>query len=248
MSQCQNTVIYGASSTIAQAIAKKLASKGDSFFLVARNPKKLEAIQSDLQARGAQQVGIFCTDLNDFTHHKDSWLAAQNLLGTIHRVILCHGVLGSQSLAEKDYQTAETEIKTNFLSYVSILTMVANQMETDGIGQIVIISSVAGDRGRRSNYIYGTSKAALTTFSSGLRNRLHRAGVQVLTVLPGFVSTAMTDHLDKNFLFASPDRVAQDVVMAMAKGKDVLYTPKFWRWIMLCIKLLPEFLFKRMRL
>lgn len=248
MSYSQNNVIYGASSTMAQALSKKLAIRGDGFFLVGRNPNKLEAIQKDLIARGARQVELCAADLSDFTGHKKIWLDALEKLGTIHRVIMFHGVLGSQQLSEKDYVTAEAELRTNFLSYVSILTPIASEFEANGTGHIIVVSSVAGDRGRASNYIYGTSKAALTAFTSGLRNRLFKSGVKVLTVKPGLVSTAMTDHLTKNRLFASSERVADDVIEAMDKGKDVVYTPKFWRWMMLIIKMIPEAIFKRLKL
>jgi short-subunit dehydrogenase len=134
------------------------------------------------------------------------------------------------------------------LSALSFLTLLANYFEKRGTGTLAAISSVAGDRGRQSNYIYGTTKAALSTFLQGLRNRLSSKNVHVLTIKPGFVDTPMTAHLKRGLLFATPEKVAQDIIRAIAGKKSVLYTPWFWRWIMLAIKMIPETIFRKLRL
>ncbi|SMF56266.1 SDR family oxidoreductase [Pseudobacteriovorax antillogorgiicola] len=244
----ENILVYGASSAIVQAVMRHFAKEGCSFVLVARNSGRLKSVAQDLQTRGAQRVETLVADLNDFSGHDGLWQAARTQLGTIHRVIMGHGSLGSQELSEKDYHTAEMEFRTNLLSCISILTPIANHMEADGMGQIAVISSVAGDRGRKSNYIYGSAKAALSTYLSGLRQRLSKAGVSVLTIKPGFVDTPMTSEVDKNALFASPEQVGSDIYRAMKKGQSVLYTPRFWLLIMTVIRLIPEFIFKRLPL
>jgi short-subunit dehydrogenase len=169
---------------------------------------------------------------------------ATSQLGTIDLALLAHGVLGDQTAAERDYLAAEPILVTNFLSAVSLLTWLANYCESQGRGTLAVISSVAGDRGRKSNYVYGASKAGLDALLSGLRNRCDRSGVQVLTIKPGFVATPMTAHIPKNGLFATPERVASGILNAVRRRKDVVYVPWFWRPIMTIIKAVPERIFK----
>jgi decaprenylphospho-beta-D-erythro-pentofuranosid-2-ulose 2-reductase len=165
-------------------------------------------------------------------------------LGTVDLALLAHGVLGDQAAAERDYFAAEPILVTNFLSAVSLLTWLANYCDSQGRGTLAVISSVAGDRGRKSNYVYGASKAGLDAFLSGLRNRCDRSGVQVLTIKPGFVATPMTAHVPKNRLFATPEQVAHGILNAIRTRKDVVYVPWFWRPIMAIIKAVPERIFK----
>jgi short-subunit dehydrogenase len=157
-------------------------------------------------------------------------------------------VLGDQRAAELDFKLAELTYKTNLLSVVSMLTPVAAYFAAEKRGTIAVISSVAGDRGRQSNFIYGSAKGGLSLYLEGLRNRLHPSGVRVLTIKPGFVDTPMTAHLRRGALFASPERVATDISRAIERGRSVLYTPAFWFWIMAAIRLTPEVLFKRLKL
>ena len=164
---------------------------------------------------------------------------AVSTLGGIDVALLAHGVLGEQPVAEMDYATAEAILRTNFLSPVSLVTWLANYFEAERRGTIAVVSSVAGDRGRKSNYVYGASKGGLSIFLDGVRNRIDRAGVQVLTIKPGFVATPMTAHLKKNALFAEPSRVGKDIVRAIEKRKDVVYTPPFWGLIMLVVRSVP---------
>lgn len=240
--------IVGATSAIAHATAKRFAAAGDRLFLVARDADKLRSVAEDLTVRGAEQVDTFVLDVNDFERHTELLDAATEALGGLDVIFVAHGTLPDQKAAEADVDTTLHELTTNTLSTIALLTPVAERFERQRRGTIAVISSVAGDRGRQSNYVYGTAKAAVSTFLSGLRNRLFDAGVAVVTVKPGFVDTPMTAHLPKNVLFASADDVGARIYEAIVKGEDVVYVPWFWRFIMLVIKLIPEPLFKRMNL
>ncbi len=241
-------LIIGATSAIAQAFARLRVPRGDEMFLVARDPAKLQILAADLQVRGAKKIGMLAADANDFERHGPMLEAAQRALGGMDTVLIAHGVLGDQKAAERDFKLAEQSYKTNFLSVVSILTPISAYFEAQRRGMIAVISSVAGERGRQSNFIYGSAKGGLSLYLAGLRNRLYRSGVTVLTIKPGFVDTPMTAHLRKGRLFASPEKVARDISRAIAEGRDVLYTPAFWFWIMAVIRLIPETVFKRLKL
>jgi len=155
-------------------------------------------------------------------------------------------VLGEQSRAERDFAAAEAILRTNFLSAVSLVGWLANYFEAEGRGTIAVISSVAGDRGRKSNYVYGASKGGLNVFLDGVRNRVDRAGVNVLTIKPGFVATPMTVHLEPNALFAQPAEVARHIVRAIEKRRDVVYVPPVWAAIMAVVRSIPGPFFKRL--
>ncbi len=243
-----NVLIVGATSAIAQEVAKHFAAAGDHLFLVGRNAEKLAAVAEDLKVRGARRVETFVLDVTDFGRHREMIEAAENMLGPLDVVLMAHGIMPDQKQLEQDVDLALQVYKTNTLSVISMLTLLANLFEARGRGTIAVISSVAGDRGRRSNYVYGSSKAALTAFLSGLRNRLSRAGVRVITIKPGPVNTPMTAHMRKGVLMAEPDKVGRDIYQAILKGKDVVYTPWFWRYIMCIIIHIPERIFKRMNL
>jgi short-subunit dehydrogenase len=238
----------GATSAIAQAALRLLAEKGAVFFLVGRNAQKLIAVRDDLLTRGAGAATVFVADLDDTRAHPAMLAHAVSVLGGIDVALLAHGVLGEQAVAQMDYATAEAILRTNFLSAVSLVTWLANYFEAEGRGTIAVVSSVAGDRGRKTNYVYGASKGGLNIFLDGVRNRIDRAGVQVLTIKPGFVATPMTAHLKKNALFAEPGRVGKDIVRAIEKRKDVVYSPPFWGLIMLVVRSIPRRIFKRMNM
>jgi len=243
-----NVLIVGATSAIAHAVARHFAQAAAAFFLVGRNAERLAAVADDLRALGAAKAATFQMDVNDLPKHTAMWTAAAQTLGPIDVAIVAHGVLPDQKACERDVDLTLAAFQTNAASTIALLTLFANEMERQGRGTIVVISSVAGDRGRQSNYVYGAGKAAVSTFAQGLRNRLARRGVHVLTVKPGLVDTPMTAHLRKNILFASPERVGRDIYRAILKGKDVLYTPWYWRLIMGVIVHIPEGIFKYMRL
>jgi decaprenylphospho-beta-D-erythro-pentofuranosid-2-ulose 2-reductase len=244
----KKTLIIGATSAIAEEWARLAAARGDALFLVARSEAKLKTIIADLQIRGAHTIGYTLADLSDCSSAEEIISAALDFLGSIDVVLIAHGSLSLQEQCQQDYQAAERELRVNFLSVVALLTPLANIFERQGHGSIAVISSVAGDRGRQSNYVYGTAKAAVSAFLEGLRNRLHPAGVQVLTIKPGFVDTPMTAHLEKGALFASPAKVAQGIDRALRRRRNVVYLPWFWHPIMCILRHVPECIFKRLKL
>ena len=244
----RRVLALGATSAIAEATLRLLAERGASFYLVGRNAEKLAAVRDDLVTRGASGAWAHAADLDETAAHPAMLAQAVATLGGIDVALVAHGVLGDQAEAERDYAAAERVLVTNFLSAVSLVTWLANYFEAAKRGTIAVISSVAGDRGRKSNYVYGASKGGLNVFLDGVRNRIDRAGVQVLTIKPGFVATPMTAHLQQNALFAQPGEVARHILGAIGGGKDVVYAPPFWRWIMLVVRSLPERIFKKMNL
>jgi len=241
-------LIVGATSAIAEATARVFAARGDALFLVARNGAQLESVASDLRVRGAGRVGQFVMDANAHERHAELLTAAMDFLGGLDRVLIAHGTLSDQAACQQSVEQTLDEINTNALSVIALLTPIANHMEAQAHGNIAVISSVAGDRGRQSNYVYGAAKAMVTAFLSGLRQRLYTSGVSVTTIKPGFVDSPMTQAFPKGPLWASPDRVAKDIVRAIDAGKPVAYVPGFWRWIMLIVRHIPERIFVRLKL
>lgn len=244
----KNVLIIGATSGIAQAIAHELAHEHINLILAGRSQSELDRVAADLRVRYSVHCNTCLFDATAFDTHNHFFATCIDIYNSLDGVILCYGTMGEQTLAQNDFNTAKVVIDVNFTSSVSILHLAASFFEAQGHGFICAISSVAGDRGRQSNYIYGSAKGALSIFMQGLRNRLAKSGVNVLTVKPGFIDTKMTFGQKGLFLVAKPERVAKDIIKAIKKNKSVLYTPFFWKWIMLIIKLIPEKMFKRLSL
>jgi len=240
----RHILIIGATSAIAEATARKFAQDGDRLFLAARNPDRLAAVANDLKTRGATQVEVLAMDANDTARHAALIAEAETVLEDLDTILIAHGTLSDQKACEASFDETLKELQTNCLSVISLLTHVANRFEEQKHGTIVVISSVAGDRGRQSNYVYGTAKAAVTTFMQGLRNRLYRSGVTVITIKPGFVDTPMTAGFRKGRLWASPEKISDGIYRAIKRKRDVVYLPWFWNLIMLVIQLIPERFFK----
>jgi hypothetical protein len=173
--------------------------------------------------------------------------AAVQRLDGLDQALIAHGSLSAQAACETSTAMLHEEFMTNALSVMALALALARHFTAQGHGVIAAISSVAGERGRQSNYLYGASKAAVSTFLSGLRQQLYAKGVRVVTIKPGFVDTPMTAAFKKGMLWATPARVARDIVRAMDRGTPVLYTPWFWRPIMALVRCVPENLFRRMR-
>lgn len=242
-------IVVGATSTIAESACKLFASEGDKLFLVGRNETKLKEITRSLKSFGASYVNFHTQDLKDLGKHQDIFDQASLEMDGFDHILIAHGTLPDQLKCEKSISETLEEYNSNALSVISILTYASNFFEKQSNGVIIAISSVAGDRGRKSNYIYGSAKGAVSIFMQGLRARLSDKGVRVITIKPGFVDTNMTAEFKKNFLWTSPEIVAKGIKKAIDSNRvDVIYLPKYWRYIMLIIKLIPEFLFKKLTL
>ncbi|OGW82120.1 MAG: short-chain dehydrogenase [Omnitrophica bacterium GWA2_52_8] len=240
-------LILGAASAIAQETARCFSEEKASFYLAARDEAKLEVVKQDLLTRGASGVETRKADLADTSCHEELVRTAEKVLGGIDVVLIAYGKLSEQAACEKDYALTAADMKTNFLSVVSFLTILANLFIPIGGQTIAVISSVAGDRGRASNYVYGSAKGALSLYLQGLRARLAACRVHVLTVKPGFVATPMTANLPKNILFTSPKEAGKGIYQAIRKKKNTVYVPWFWFWIMLVIKMIPESFFIKLK-
>jgi len=247
MTAMRKVIILGATSGIALEVQRQLAHQGRELLLVARSPQRLAEIQADLAARGAQQVVTYSADLASIQQHAAIFDFARHTFPDFDTVLLAYGSMHDQKDSETSVDTLLEELQVNFVSPTAILTLFAADLERRHTGCLAAITSVAGDRGRRSNYVYGSSKGALSLFLQGLRSRLHPAGVRVITIKPGPVQTPMTDHLPNSARFANPEQVARDIVRALERrAPDVLYTPKVWRYVMTVVQHIPETVFKRL--
>lgn len=244
-----NILIIGATSGIAEAVARRYAEQGAKLFLIARNSVKLQTVVVDLQARGALAVNNFVLDANRTSDIPKALDEAWKILGQIDIALVAHGSLPDQKRSEADVTYAIDEFRTNAESVIAYLIELAQRFESQGKGIIAVIGSVAGDRGRPSNYLYGAAKAAINAYASGLRARLCKKGVHILTIKPGLVATTMTRHLDLPAkLMAMPESVAQEICKAIECRRNVLYTPRFWVFIMFVVRILPTSIFKRINL
>jgi len=237
-------LIIGAKSDIAKEIARVYAKNGYNLFLAARESASLEDLKQDIEVRSGVDVKLKEFDVTAYDTHENFYTSLEEKpLG----VIVVSGYMAEQKSAQKEWDETLNTINVNYTGAVSILNIIANDFEKHRRGFIVGVSSVAGDRGRKANYIYGSAKAAFSAYLSGLRNRLYESGVSVLTVKPGFVNTKMTEKLDlPQNLTAEPEDVAEDIYNAQQKGRNILYTKSIWMLIMLIIKHIPEFIFKKM--
>lgn len=248
MAEPGKMLIFGAASAIAFETAKLFAKEEVSFYLCARDEEDLKRLSGDLAVRGAK--GVFYSTFNALDN--DSIVeAVDNCLKKfpgLDRLLIAYGITPDQQLCENNLDEMRKVIDINFTSAAAILNYIAPHFERQGHGTIAVISSVAGDRGRQSNYVYGSAKGALSVFASGLRQRLHKSGVNVITVKPGFVDTPMTVNISKGLLFVGPDVIAKGIYRAMLKGRSVVYLPWFWRVIMMIIRNIPEIIFNKIKL
>ena len=238
----KSILILGATSSIAKACAEIFASSHYRLFLAGRDLVELERLSKDLQIRFKTQVDCAFFDITEFDTHRDFFEKVLNKMGNIQGVVMAVGLLGQK------YSPTEI-IAANFSGPVSILELCADYLSSQKKGFIVGLSSVAGDRGRQANYIYGASKSALTTYLQGLRGYLHPHGIHVLTVKLGLIDTKMTfGGKYPLFLAANPKKTGLKIINALDKGKESVYVPKIWRIIMLIIRLIPEKIFKRLKI
>jgi decaprenylphospho-beta-D-erythro-pentofuranosid-2-ulose 2-reductase len=240
-------LIIGATSAIAHHTAINFAQANWELHLAARNSDKLDIIKKDILARHSVNIFTYEQDALDFDKHKSLFEQVKEEAQELDAVLIAHGTLPVQEEIQNEPDEIRKEFDINALSVMSYATITAEYFEKKKSGMLAVISSVAGDRGRMSNYIYGAAKSAVTAFTSGLRGRLEKSGVNVLTIKPGFVDTPMTDNVDKNFLFANPKDVGKEIYKAMTEEKDVLYVPGFWKIIMMLVKSVPESIFKKLK-
>lgn len=241
-------LIIGATSAIAEATCRLFSANNDQLYLLARDTQRLETIAKDLDIRGASAVEYKTLDVTDEASIEPALAEAISSMQGIDVALIAHGSLPDQASCEKNYDTCLKELNINMISTIHILTELANTFENQGHGTIVAISSVAGDRGRQSNYVYGAAKGAVSIFMQGLRNRLSKSNVDVINIKPGFVDTPMTADFDKGALWAKPEDIAKGIIKAIEKRKNDVYLPSFWRLIMLIIKSIPEPIFKKLKL
>ena len=239
-------LILGATSDMAVAIAKKFASKQYAIQLAARNMEQLKPLQGDISIRYNVTCSVHAFDALKFDSHQ---VFFDQLIPKPDIAICVFGYLGENEKARTEWKEAEKIIQTNYTGAVSILNVISNYYASQRSGVIAGISSVAGERGRQSNYMYGSAKAGFTAYLSGLRNRMVPENVHVLTVLPGFVYTRMTENLKlPKPLTAQPEEVGEAVYQAVQDKTNIIYVRWMWRWIMLIIKLVPELIFKKLKL
>ena len=243
-----NVLIIGATSAIAVAFARAIAERGGALHLIARDEEELERLAADLGVRYGVPAGWTQLAARDISRYEGAFAEAARALGTIDGVCFALGMLGDQAASHRDAEAAAEIAETNYVSAVRMLTIAANYLEQQAKGFMVVVSSVAGERGRPSNYVYGSAKGALSLFAQGLRARLSKRAVHVLTVKPGFVDTKMTFGRPGRFLVASPQYVGRAILKALDARKDIVYVPPFWSLIMMIIRSIPEPLFKRLNL
>lgn len=236
-------VIFGANSAIAKSLARNYAQRKYEFLLVARNSSQLEILKKDLLVRGAKSVHTFTMDLNEVPRHQEN-LKSEVTKFNPDILVVAHGYLGNLEKDQHSLEALNLVLHSNLNSPAEILSLLTPILNPGS--QIAVITSVAGERGRKSNYYYAAAKAGMIAYLSGLRAAYSTEPIYVLDVRPGFVDTPMTKDFKKGLLWAQPEKVALEIEKAIENKKDVLYTPWFWRWIILIVKLIPEFLFKKL--
>ena len=240
-------LMIGATSAIARETARLYAARGAELFLVGRDTARLDGLASDLQVRGASRVGQFTLDLTDSAGHAGAVARARDFLERIDLALICHGSLPDQQVCEIDYQQAQREITVNGLSVISLVTALVPLLTAQHSGILAVITSVAGDRGRQPNFVYGAAKSMVSTYLQGLRGRLHEHNVHVIDIRPGLVDSPMTAHFEKGPLWSSPELVARKIVASIDARRHTVYVPGYWRIIMAAVRSIPDFLFKRVK-
>lgn len=244
----KKVIVFGGASAIATEVEKLFAAEGAELCLIDIKLSRLEAVKNDILTRYKTRIELIEFNPLDFSNQRVAFQNAIELLGGVDIVLIAYGTLPDQQRTQTDIEYAIEHFNINATSIIALSSHIANYFERIGKGTLAVISSVAGDRGRKSNYLYGAAKGAISLFLQGLRNRLFNKNVNIITIKPGIVATPMTAHLVKNFLFARADIVGRQIYEAINNQKDIVYVPGYWRYIMLIIKHIPESIFKRLNL
>lgn len=241
-------MVFGATSAIAQAYVNRVATRCERIVLLARDAEKLQQVSSHVESISKADVVTHAADLADTSGHERLVSQVFDGIDDVDCVLIAYGVLTDQERCNNDIEYLLKQFNLNGTSTISLASLIGRELRQRSGGTLAVIGSVAGDRGRQSNYCYGAAKASVDSFLSGLRGYLSKSGVNVLTIKPGFVDTPMTSEFKKGLLWASADKVAGDIDSAVQKRRSILYTPWFWRYIMLVIKSIPEFIFRKLPL
>ena len=246
MSSGQRVLVFGATSAICQELLKIYAFRGASFYLLGRDEEQLEAIGRDLAVRGGGFLGSAAYNFNDWERHDQELAQAVSILGQADVAIVAHGSLPDQSQCEISNAAVKACIEDNFSSAAMIIHSVAQQLSLQGHGTLAVLSSVAGDRGRKSNYTYGAAKAGIDTLLEGMRGRFSATPVNIVNIKPGLISTPMTAGMKQGLLWSTPEKIAPMIFDAISRGKSVCYVPGYWRLVMLVIRWLPAGIMARL--
>lgn len=242
----QTIAIFGATSAIAKGYARLKSNQSNRFILIGRNNQTLEELKMDLLARGAENIRTISYDFENIVDQEK--LILDVFIDRVDIALFAYGTLPSQEQCKTDPIYLQQYFSLNVTSNIRLMSLVAEKMKQQGMGSIAAITSVAGDRGKKSNYYYGSSKASVSVFLQGLRQDLFENGIHVLDIKPGFVDTPMTENFKKGILWAKPSDIAKGIDSAIQNRKDVIYLPFFWRFIMAIIVSIPEVIFKKLKL
>ena len=243
-----NILVIGATSAIARSVSRLYAVKNAKLFLLARDEERLRESAADLELRGASSVKALNYNAENTEKHSAIVEAAVEYLGSIDIVLICHGNLPNQEECQADYEKAENAIRVNGLSVISLCTEIVNRLRKQKKGTLAVITSVAGERGRQPNFVYGAAKSMVSTYLQGLRGSLVTDNVHIVDVRPGLVDSPMTAHLRKGPLWSSPESIASSIIKGIGKKRHVIYAPSYWRLIMLLVCVIPENIFKRIKI
>lgn len=244
----KNIYVFGATSKIAEETIKNYAKDNACFYLVGRDLSKIEIVKKDLIARGAEKVCIETCDALDWGKHQTTIENADRELGQLDLILIAHGTLPDNEGIRNNHIKVIEEFNINCTSIISLCTLASTYFEKKCKGTIAVISSVAGERGRQSNFIYGSAKSGVSAYLQGLRNRLYPIGIKVITIKPGMVDTPMTAKMKKGLLFANPTTVGKQIYKGINIGRDIMFVPGYWKYIMYVIKSIPESIFKKLKL
>lgn len=244
-----NIIVFGASSKLAEETVRHIKGVNINVLLAGQTESKLETVKAHLKTLNPEvNYQTYIINALAYDKHQEMIDYAINNFGGLDTIIIAHGTLPDNEEVRKSQEQTIKEFNINCLSVISLCTLAANYFESKKNGTIAVISSVAGERGRQSNYVYGAAKAGVSAYLQGLRNRMFEFGVNVITIKPGMVRTPMTLHLPDSPLMAKPEKVGKEIYDAIRNRKDVVYTPSYWKIVMTIIKLIPEGIFKKLKL